>query len=191
MKVPKKARKVFSGKIFQVYQWRQRLFDGQAATFEMLKRPDTVQVLPIVAGKIWVTSERQPRLPSAPGLFGGRVDRGETPLRAARRELLEEAGLTAKDWELLQVFEPYSKIEWRIYFYIARGCRQVAKPRLEGGEKIARRAVSFSQFLDLVSSAKFGSGDLANYILRLRLDRRKLARFKRTLFPPAKTGQLP
>jgi ADP-ribose pyrophosphatase len=39
-------------------------------------------------------------------LPAGRVDEGETPLRAARRELIEETGLRAKRWKKLVEFYP-------------------------------------------------------------------------------------
>ena len=36
----------------------------------------------------------------------GRVDEGETPLQAARRELAEETGYRAKKWKKLAIFYP-------------------------------------------------------------------------------------
>ena len=50
--VPSQAEKVFTGQIFDVYQWQQTLFDNSQAMFEMLKRPDTVFTICIVDGRI-------------------------------------------------------------------------------------------------------------------------------------------
>ena len=36
----------------------------------------------------------------------GRLDKGETPLQAARRELIEETGYRAKHWKKLVTFYP-------------------------------------------------------------------------------------
>lgn len=37
MKLPPQAKKVFTGQIFDVYQWEQEMYDGSFETFEMLK----------------------------------------------------------------------------------------------------------------------------------------------------------
>ena len=52
---------------------------------------------------------RQYRLPARQYLWelpAGRLDEGETPLRAARRELIEETGCRARQWDKLATFYP-------------------------------------------------------------------------------------
>jgi len=52
---------------------------------------------------------RQYRLPARQYMWelpAGRLDEGETPLQAAKRELAEETGYRAKKWEKLAVFYP-------------------------------------------------------------------------------------
>jgi len=52
---------------------------------------------------------RQYRLPARQYLWelpAGRLDEGETPLRAARRELIEETGCRARKWDKLATFYP-------------------------------------------------------------------------------------
>jgi ADP-ribose pyrophosphatase len=52
---------------------------------------------------------RQYRLPTGKYLWelpAGKVDEGETPLEAAKRELIEETGYRAKKWEKLSSFFP-------------------------------------------------------------------------------------
>ena len=58
--LPAQAQRVFKGVIFDVYQWQQEMFDGTTETFEMLKRPDTVEVIAIKDDKLVVVHEQQP-----------------------------------------------------------------------------------------------------------------------------------
>ena len=59
--MPENAKCVFKGEIFDVYQWEQEMYDGTKATFEKLKRPDTVVVFPVLPdGQIILTEQEQP-----------------------------------------------------------------------------------------------------------------------------------
>lgn len=182
MKIPDKAKLVFKGEIFETYQWEQEMFDGSVATFEALKRPDTVQILPTINDKIILSREEQPNKPLSDSLLGGRIEENEEPLEAAKRELHEESGLESDDWELVKTFENGGKIEWNVYLYVARNCKKVAEPHLDPGEKIELNEVSFEEFLDIVSSEKFWGQDIANYILRMRLYKEKLEKFRKKVF---------
>ncbi len=182
MKLPKQAKKVFQGNIFSVYQWEQQLYDGTTATFEMLKRPGTIQIIPTADDQIFVSLEEQPTKPRSFSLLGGRQEPNEDPLVTAKRELLEESGLESDDWELLKTYEYQGKIEWPLYYYIARSCKKVAEQKLDPGEKIEVKHVSFPDFLELASSEDFGNQLFANDILRMKLDKKKLEEFKKKLF---------
>lgn len=181
MKIPPQAKRVFTGKIFNVYQWQQEMFDGTTETFEMLKRPDTTQIIPIVDGKIVVTKEEQPYKGSFVSLAGGRREEGEDPLSAAKRELLEETGFVSEDWELYKVYEPVTKLDWSIYTYIARDCVKKSEPNLDAGEKIDLEHIDFDAFVDWLSSGQIRTPELSCDILRMRLKPGELENFKKKL----------
>ncbi len=183
MKLPPNAKRVFKGIIFDVYHWEQKLYDGTSSTFEMLKRPGTIQIIPTVGDQILLSYEEQPSKPRTYTFLGGRQEPDEEHLVTAKRELMEEAGLESDDWELLKTYQNEGKIDWPLYLYAARNCKKVAEPKLDAGEKIEVRPVTFEKFLDIVSAEKFWGRDIANDILRTRLDRKKLEAFRRKLFP--------
>lgn len=96
--LPDTAQKVFSGKVFDVYQWEVDGYDGSKKVFEKVKRADTVLVLGVTEDKqIITTLQEQPGKQPFTGIAGGRVDEGEDVLVAAKRELLEETGYEATE----------------------------------------------------------------------------------------------
>jgi 8-oxo-dGTP pyrophosphatase MutT (NUDIX family) len=58
----------------------------------------------------------------------GHCEDGEEPLRAARRELAEEAGLEAADWAPLGTGFGSAAMNVRYHMYLARGLSPVATP---------------------------------------------------------------
>lgn len=182
-KIPPDAKRVFKGKIFDVYQWEQKMFDGSTETFEMIKRPNTLQIIPIVGDKIIMAEEEQPNKSPFLSLLGGREEEGEEPKESAKRELLEESGLESDDWELFRSYNPYGKLDWTIYLLIARNCKKVTGQKLDAGEKITLLEVSFEEFLEKIQDERFWGAEIANDIYRLSHDPKKLQEFKKKLFP--------
>ena len=135
---PDGARLVFKGTIFELWQWQQELFDGSFATFESLRRPDTVLVLPVCRnGNLLFVRELHPgKLPKLRTL-SGRVETGETPEQTAQRELREEIGLAADEFRLWDAWQPVDKIDWAVYLFVAHNLTQVSKPRSDPGEIVS------------------------------------------------------
>lgn len=179
--LPKTAKRVFKGVIFDVYQWKQKMFDGSIETFEKLKRPDIVNVLPIVNGKIILTQQQQPGAEPFIGCLGGRIDKNETPLRAAARELLEESGLKAGKLILWQAVNPLPKIDCAIYTFIAKNCVKVSGQSLDSGERIKLISVTFDEFVKLVADEHYRDWEISLKIFRATQNPTELQKI-RTLF---------
>jgi len=181
-KIPSHAVKVFSGVIFDVYQWEQELFNGNIVTFEALKRPSTVIIIPVVWDTIAIARERQPGKDWYLTPFAGRMDADEEPLAAAQRELREESGLVSDDWALYQTFSVWGKVDYRMYYFVARDCRVVAEQQLDdGGEEIEVQYISFDDFIAFIQSENCRDVEFANHIFRMDKEGR-LDEFRKVLF---------
>lgn len=182
--MPEDATLVFKGKLFDVYQWQQQMYDGTYQTFEKLKRPDTVVVFAVLDdGSILLTKQEQPGKSLFIGAAGGRVDEGEEIEEAAARELLEETGYRAKELILWHSEQPVSKIDWAVYTFIAKGLEKVDEQRLDAGEKITLHPVTFDEFIDTALRNEFTEREIVKYIYEAKIDKQKLEELKE-LFRP-------
>ena len=182
--MPEDATLVFRGRLFDVYQWQQQMYDGTYQTFEKLKRPDTVVVFAVLDdGSILLTKQEQPGKSLFIGAAGGRVDEGEEIEEAAARELLEETGYRAKELILWHSEQPVSKIDWAVYTFIAKGLEKVDEQRLDAGEKITLHPVTFDEFIDTALRNKFTEREIVKYIYEAKIDKQKLEEL-RELFRP-------
>ena len=184
--LPEQAQKVFTGKIFDVYQWEQTLFNGTTTTFEKLRRPDTVLVIPVTQDdKIILLDEEQPGKVPFLSFVGGRIEEGEDVLAAAEREMLEETGYKAQEYHLMDAIQPISKIEWAVYTFVARGCYKAQEQALDTGEKINLRFISFQEFLDEAAESGFHEIHLAVKVLQAINDPNKMRELQQLMFGPS------
>lgn len=172
--MPAHAKKVFTGVMFDVYQWEQELFDGTKTLFEKIKRPDTVVVFPVLDdGRILLTEQEQPGREPYIAALGGRVDPGEDILAAAQRELREESGYEAAEFVLWDAQHPTSKIDWVVYTFIAKGLKYVDDVHLDAGEKIRLTPVTFDELLTIGTAMGFAEKEIMSKLFEARLDEKK------------------
>ncbi|MEK7611137.1 MAG: NUDIX hydrolase [Patescibacteria group bacterium] len=178
--IPKNAKRVFRGKLFDVYQWEQKMYDGHNKIFEKVKRPDTVNILPVTSdGKILLSKQEQPDGRPFLGTVGGRIDEGENPLEAAKRELLEETGFKADEFILWDAIQISGKVDWACYTFIAKGCHKVKGQKVDSGEKINLITFSFDEFLKLAAQDDFRDTEIVLKLFREAQNPKKLEKTKR------------
>jgi ADP-ribose pyrophosphatase len=159
--IPADARVAFRGKLFDVIQWDQKLFDGSTAVFEILKRPDTTVVYPVLPdGRILLTHQEQPGKAPFIGACGGRIEAGEDAEVAAARELHEETGYCARALHLWDARQITSKLDWAVYTFIAHGAQSTGPQNLDAGEKIELMPVTFDGLLDLAAAGKLAEAEM-------------------------------
>lgn len=155
MKIPERAKKVFSGVLFDTYQWQQEMYDGSCSTFEMLHGKPTVDLIATIGDKIITLVQEQPGRAPYPSLTSGKIEEGQTPLEAAQAELVQETGCVSSNIRLFKEFLGSSKISIHEYVFIANDCRKIAEQNLDGGEKIQVKLSSFDDFLQLCRNEHF------------------------------------
>ncbi len=179
--IPEDAKLIFKGKLFDVYQWEQELFDGRKATYEKLRRPDSVVVFPVLSdNRILLLEQEQPGKDPFIGGPGGRVDPGEDPLTAVKRELLEESGYEASEYILWHAEQPISKIDWSVYIFIAKGLQKVADPDLDQGqEKAEPKIVTLDELIELSMTKRFREKEITPELLKAKIYPEKMEQLKK------------
>lgn len=180
---PSRAKPVYQGKIFEIWQWKQKMFDGSIEVFEGLKRCNSVEIFAAVGNKVILQQQWQPHLKNYFfSLPGGRMDYGDNALIEAKRELLEETGYTSDDWILWKKIQPHMTAQYTVSYFIARNCYLKQKPDLDGGEKIVNKFITFNELLKITDNPKFRGSETITMLLRLRLDSKTRMAFKHLLF---------
>lgn len=183
--IPAHAARVFEGVLFDVYQWEQKMFDGSKATFERLRRPDTVGVFPVLPdGRIVIVKEEQPGAAPYMSILGGRVERGEAPDAAAHRELREESGYSARELVLWDAQQPVAKLDWAVYTFIAKGIEPAGAQQLDAGERVELVMVSLDELIELVAAGACTVREVASHFIEARWNPAKRAELLQ-LFAPA------
>ena len=115
---------VYHGDMLRVHRDVVRLPDGGQAGREFIRHPGASAVLALTDDD-QVVLEWQYRYAPARHYVeipAGKIDAGEDPEHAARRELQEETGWQAREWSLLLHHDvAIAYTDERIFIYLARG----------------------------------------------------------------------
>lgn len=112
--------------------------NGREAGFFVLSAPDWINVMAVTPDEefVLVRQYRHGTKRFTLEVPGGMVDPGETPLAAAKRELLEESGYAADEWVPIGAVEPNPAIlDNRCHTFLAVDARKVAEPSPDGNEE--------------------------------------------------------
>lgn len=181
--IPKNAKCVFKGVLFDVFQWQQKQFDGTYKTFEMVRLSSAVQIIAITPEKqIILVKESQPNKFNFISVVGGGIEKDETPQEAAKRELLEELGMICSELVQFDVGHLSSKIDYNCYYFVAKNCKQVQEQDLDSGEMIEPFVVDFDDFVAETQKDEFRNTYLQNKVYRMIHTKGELEKFKDFLF---------
>jgi len=147
---------IYQGKIFGIRRDEVIEPSGVRATREVITHPGSVVVLPVLPdGRILMIRQyRHAARQYLWELVAGRIDAGESPRKAAARELIEETGYRARKFRIfLDVFPTPGFLEERMFILLAEGLTAgVAKP--EEDEKIVSRTYNRKQLEEMIRRGK-------------------------------------
>ncbi|MEY2411434.1 MAG: ADP-ribose pyrophosphatase [Acidobacteriaceae bacterium] len=151
------SRVVYRGPVFWVTRDEVIEPGGIKARRDVVQHSGSVVILPVDESgtKPRILLERQYRHAAQQYLWelpAGRIDEGENELTAAKRELLEETGHTARKWKrILSFYASPGFVAETMSIYLARDLRAgTAQP--EADEVIAMRFFSLRAALRMVLS---------------------------------------
>ena len=147
-----RSKTIYSGPVFGIR--RDELVEpgGVRTTREMITHSGSVVVLPILPdGRVMLIRQyRHAARQFLWELVAGRIDEGESPRKAAARELIEETGYRAKRFRIfLDFFPTPGFLEEQMFILLAKGLREgIAQP--EKDEKIESRAYSRKELEQMI-----------------------------------------
>jgi ADP-ribose pyrophosphatase len=147
---------VYQGSLLKVHRDIVRLPDGSEGSREYIKHPGAVAILALTDDR-QLLLERQYRYPPRREFIeipAGKLEPGEPHLATARRELLEETGYEAGQWERLCVVDTaIGYTDERIELYLARKLIKKTQ-KLDPGEFLEIFLLPFDDALAMVRDGR-------------------------------------
>lgn len=163
------SEEIFDGVILHVFKDTVALPNGNPAIREVIRHVGAVGVIPVTDdGKAII--ERQFRYPLSSVITeipAGKLDSfTEDRLSAAKRELEEETGYTAKEWVSMGDYYPTpAYCDERITLYLARGL-ELGQRHLDEDEFLNFEFVPLAELVDEVMAGRITDGKTQVAVLK-------------------------
>ncbi len=162
-----RSKVIYDGPVFGIR--RDELIEpgGVRTTREMITHSGSVVVLPVLPdGKIVLIRQyRHAARQFLWELVAGRIDEGESPRKAAARELIEETGYRAKKFRtFLDFFPTPGFLEEKMFILLAEGVSEgIATP--EEDEKIVSRVFTRKELEQMIQDRIIRDGKTISGLL--------------------------
>lgn len=170
------SRFIFDAELFRVTETKITYPKGSVSIHNDVIVTPSVIIFPLTENdEIYLISEYRYLLKKEVlGAVGGCLEYDQKPLQVAKKELKEEAGITAQQWEELAKVEfSRSVVRQQAYMFLARDL-EVGKATPEAGEQITLVKVALDEAVKKVFSGEIYHGPSMLGILMLdKLRKRK------------------
>lgn len=152
-------KKVYSAKLFEVREVEIKLPNGTKRIHHVAERVPTISVFPLTNSyELYLVSQyryllKKVMLEAVAGFIG----KNETSIKAAKRELKEETGIHADQWEeIARVDMASSVFKSKAHLFLAKGL-EMGSPQKEVGEDITLVKVSLNDAVNKVLSGEINN----------------------------------
>jgi 8-oxo-dGTP pyrophosphatase MutT (NUDIX family) len=165
------GEEAWSGRMIRVRVERFRHDDGGEVTREVAVHPGAAVILAHDDDSVYMVAQPREAVgeQSLLELPAGKVDPGEEPLDAARRELAEEVGRAAGSWELLKrCYASPGFTDEAYHLYLAGDLSEVGAAS-EDDERIRVEAVPLADLDGVIERCRDAKSLVGLLLLRTRL----------------------
>ncbi len=153
----KKQKDILTTRVFTVTERISEAPDGSEGTYIIANAPDWVIVIPddgndFLMVRQWRHGEKKLSIEFP----GGVIDNGETPLEAAKRELLEETGANAQKMTKLGSMNPNPALfSNHIHVFLAENLSYTGKQNLDEDEFVEFLKIDKKDIIENIGSEKY------------------------------------
>lgn len=160
---------VYNGKVIDVKRDEVTVANGHQSVREVVEHTGGVVILAIKGDKILTVKQyRYPLKKVSVELPAGKLEKGENPDFASKRELREETGYTAKKWSSLgYIYTSPGFCDEKLYLYLAQDL-DYDKQSPDEDEILEANEISIKEVLKMIDTGIINDSKTICTIMRAR-----------------------